>query len=89
MGILYCCRGRNDGSESGKRASPGKELSQSAIKTRGHGSGTPAAADGLEATDDGSLTVHYGYSLATVEGDPLGEKITYPQDLEAAERRLA
>lgn len=48
-----------------------------------------AAADGLEATDDGSLTVHYGYSLATVEGDPLGEKITYPQGLEAAERRLA
>ena len=27
--------------------------------------------------------------LATVEGDPLGRKITYPEDIEAFERRLS
>lgn len=48
-----------------------------------------AAADGVDATDDASLLVHYGYSLATVEGDPLGRKITYPEDLDAFERRMA
>ena len=41
------------------------------------------------STDDASLLVHYGYSLATVEGDPLGRKITYPEDIEAFERRMA
>lgn len=46
-----------------------------------------ALEDGLESTDDGSLALHYGYSLATVAGDPLGRKITYPEDLEFFERR--
>ncbi len=48
-----------------------------------------AAHDGLEATDDASLALHYGYRLTTVEGDPLGRKITFPEDLEAFERRLS
>ncbi|NYI40541.1 2-C-methyl-D-erythritol 4-phosphate cytidylyltransferase [Demequina lutea] len=48
-----------------------------------------AAADGIVATDDASLVLHYGYRLATVEGDPLGRKITYPEDLEAFERRFS
>jgi len=47
-----------------------------------------AAADGVVATDDASLVLHYGYRLATVEGDPLGRKITYPEDIEAWERRM-
>lgn len=47
-----------------------------------------AASDGIEATDDASLVLHYGYRLATVEGDPLGRKITYAEDLEAFERRV-
>jgi 2-C-methyl-D-erythritol 4-phosphate cytidylyltransferase len=47
-----------------------------------------AASDGVEATDDASLVLHYGYRLATVEGDPLGRKITYPEDLEAFDRRV-
>ena len=48
-----------------------------------------AATDGIEATDDGYLALHYGYRLGTVEGDPLGRKITYQEDLEALERRLS
>lgn len=48
-----------------------------------------AAADGMSATDDASLVLHYGYTLATVEGDPLGLKITYPEDVEAFERRVS
>jgi len=48
-----------------------------------------AATDGLEATDDASLVLHYGYRLATVEGDPLGRKVTYPEDIEAFERRAS
>lgn len=47
-----------------------------------------AVADGVVATDDASLVLHYGYRLATVEGDPLGRKITYPEDIEAWERRM-
>lgn len=47
-----------------------------------------ALAEGVNSTDDASLLVHYGYTLATVEGDPLGRKITYPEDLEAFERRM-
>ncbi len=46
-----------------------------------------ALEDGIDATDDGSLALHYGYTLATVAGDPLGRKITYPEDLEFFERR--
>lgn len=48
-----------------------------------------AASDGLEATDDASLVLHYGYRLATVEGDPLGRKLTYPEDIGAFERGLS
>lgn len=47
-----------------------------------------AEADGFQATDDGALALRYGYRLGTVEGDPLGAKITYLEDLEAAERRI-
>lgn len=47
-----------------------------------------AKADGFEATDDGALALRSGYRLGTVEGDPLGAKITYVEDLEAAERRI-
>lgn len=50
---------------------------------------TRARADGILATDDASLALHYGYTLATVEGDPLGRKITYPEDVEAFERRMS
>ena len=42
----------------------------------------------MSATDDAALVLHYGYTLATVEGDPLGLKITYPEDIEAFERRV-
>ena len=48
-----------------------------------------AIADGIVATDDASLVLHYGYRLATVEGDPLGRKITYAEDIEAFERRIS
>jgi len=47
-----------------------------------------AQADGFEGTDDGVLALRSGYRLGTVEGDPLGAKITYVEDLEAAERRM-
>ena len=46
-----------------------------------------ALAEGFEATDDGALALRYGFRLGTVEGDPLGAKITYVEDLEAAQRR--
>lgn len=48
-----------------------------------------AAAEGLEGTDDGSLLVAYGYTLVTCEGDPQGRKITYPEDLDHFEHRMA
>lgn len=48
-----------------------------------------AAAEGVEATDDGSLVLRYGGSVATVQGDQDGAKITYPADLEACEKRMA
>jgi len=48
-----------------------------------------AAADGIVATDDASLVLHYGYTLTTVEGDPLGRKVTFPEDVEAFERRMS
>lgn len=47
-----------------------------------------ARADGVEATDDGALALRCGFRVATVEGDALGAKITYVEDLEAAERRM-
>jgi len=47
-----------------------------------------AEEDGFEATDDGALALRSGYRVGSVEGDPLGAKITYLEDLEAAERRV-
>ncbi len=49
---------------------------------------TRAEAEGFEATDDGALALRSGYRVGTVEGDLLGAKITYVEDLEAAERRI-
>ena len=49
-----------------------------------------AAWDGRrEATDDAQMVREAGYDVATVEGSPLLEKLTYPADIAAAERRLA
>jgi len=48
-----------------------------------------AARDGVSATDDGSLLVHYGYRVTTCEGSLEARKITYPEDLDLSERRLA
>ncbi|WP_291379871.1 2-C-methyl-D-erythritol 4-phosphate cytidylyltransferase [Demequina sp.] len=47
-----------------------------------------AQAEGFEATDDGAIAQRYGFRLGTVEGDPLGAKITYAEDVEAAEQRM-
>ena len=48
-----------------------------------------AARDGVLATDDGALLVHYGYRVDTCAGDPQALKITYQEDLDHFERRLA
>ncbi len=48
-----------------------------------------AQAEGFEGTDDGSLLAAYGYRVVTCEGDPEGRKITYPEDVDHFERRLA
>ena len=48
-----------------------------------------AQAERFEATDDGALAQRYGFRLGTVEGDPRGAKITYAEDLDAAERRIS
>lgn len=42
-----------------------------------------------EATDDAQVACAAGLNVAIVEGDPLLDKLTYPADFEAAERRLA
>jgi 2-C-methyl-D-erythritol 4-phosphate cytidylyltransferase/2-C-methyl-D-erythritol 2,4-cyclodiphosphate synthase len=42
-----------------------------------------------EATDDAQMVREAGYDVATVEGSPLLEKLTYPADIAAAERRFA
>jgi 2-C-methyl-D-erythritol 4-phosphate cytidylyltransferase len=47
-----------------------------------------AQAESFEATDDGALVLRAGYRVGTVDGDPLGAKITYVHDLEVAERRM-
>lgn len=44
--------------------------------------------DGEEATDDAQILRRAGYSVASVPGDPLLDKITYPGDLTLAEARL-
>ncbi|WP_084125538.1 2-C-methyl-D-erythritol 4-phosphate cytidylyltransferase [Demequina sp. NBRC 110054] len=48
-----------------------------------------AVADGFEGTDDGSLLAAYGYRVVTCEGDVEGRKITYPEDVDHFERKLA
>lgn len=45
-----------------------------------------AARDGVSATDDGALLAHYGYRVATCEGDLASRKITYVEDIHHAER---
>lgn len=45
-----------------------------------------AARDGVSATDDGSLLTHYGYRVATCEGDLASRKVTYAEDIEHLER---
>jgi len=42
-----------------------------------------------EATDDAQVARAAGLSVATVEGSPALDKLTYPADFAAAERRLA
>ncbi|MDR2610947.1 MAG: 2-C-methyl-D-erythritol 2,4-cyclodiphosphate synthase [Clostridiales Family XIII bacterium] len=46
-----------------------------------------AAADGYEATDDGSVALRYGAARVVItQGDPANRKITFAADLENAER---
>ena len=42
-----------------------------------------------DATDDAQIARAGGIAVATVEGSPLLDKLTYPSDFAAAERRLA
>jgi 2-C-methyl-D-erythritol 4-phosphate cytidylyltransferase/2-C-methyl-D-erythritol 2,4-cyclodiphosphate synthase len=42
-----------------------------------------------EATDDAQIARAAGLAVKTVEGSPLLDKLTFPADFEAAERRLA
>ena len=42
-----------------------------------------------EATDDAQIARAAGYEIFMVEGSPLLDKVTYPADFAAAERRLA
>jgi 2-C-methyl-D-erythritol 4-phosphate cytidylyltransferase/2-C-methyl-D-erythritol 2,4-cyclodiphosphate synthase len=42
-----------------------------------------------EATDDAQILREAGYDVATVEGSSLLEKLTFPADIAAADRRLA
>jgi 2-C-methyl-D-erythritol 4-phosphate cytidylyltransferase len=48
-----------------------------------------AQAEGRIATDDAQLVEWLGAPVAVVEGDPDNWKLTRPEDLAAAERRLA
>ena len=45
--------------------------------------------EGEEATDDAQMVRLAGLEVTIVEGDPMLEKITHPQDFAAAEARLA
>jgi 2-C-methyl-D-erythritol 4-phosphate cytidylyltransferase / 2-C-methyl-D-erythritol 2,4-cyclodiphosphate synthase len=47
-----------------------------------------AAGTGPPATDDGQVARAVGFTVATVEGDAMLEKITHPADFAAATRRL-
>jgi len=47
-----------------------------------------AAAEGIEATDDAEALERAGVPVALVAGDPANVKITTPEDLAAAERRV-
>lgn len=48
-----------------------------------------AAAPDDAATDDAQLVRRLGGTVALVQGDPVLEKVTYPEDLAAADTRLA
>jgi 2-C-methyl-D-erythritol 4-phosphate cytidylyltransferase/2-C-methyl-D-erythritol 2,4-cyclodiphosphate synthase len=43
---------------------------------------------GVEVTDDAQMLREGGHEVAVVPGDPMLEKLTFPEDFEAAERRL-
>ena len=45
--------------------------------------------EGQEATDDAQMVRKTGHEVTIVQGDPMLEKITYPQDFAAAVARLA
>lgn len=45
--------------------------------------------DGEDATDDAQMVRRLGGSVALVQGDPMLEKVTYPQDFAQAEARAA
>ena len=44
-----------------------------------------AERDGLDATDEAGLAVHYGYSVRIIEGDAANFKITRPEDWSVAD----
>lgn len=48
-----------------------------------------SAAQDDAATDDAQLVRRLGGAVALVQGDPMLEKVTYPEDFAAAEARLA
>lgn len=48
-----------------------------------------AARDGVAATDDGALLVHYGHKVDTCVGSADARKVTFPEDIEFFERRHA
>ncbi|QNN50819.1 2-C-methyl-D-erythritol 4-phosphate cytidylyltransferase [Phycicoccus endophyticus] len=45
-----------------------------------------AHASGMVATDDAALVERTGHRVVVVDGDPMGFKVTTPEDLERAER---
>ncbi len=46
-----------------------------------------AAWDGAEATDDAQMVRRLGLAVALVQGDPMLDKVTHPEDFAAAEAR--
>jgi 2-C-methyl-D-erythritol 4-phosphate cytidylyltransferase len=47
-----------------------------------------ARSEGFFATDDAMLLERYGYRVGVVMGEPTNIKITYPEDLDLAQRLL-
>ena len=50
---------------------------------------SPAHADGLEMSDDGSLVLALGETVHTIPGERTNIKITYPEDIAIAEEILS